>query len=113
VKLNLPYLVADRDRHGNVRHYYRRKGKPKIRLKGEPGSDVFLEQYRLANEGRTPARKVLAGAAAGTLRWLCSEYYKSAAYRSLGHRTQRVRKIVTSARFGTSAPTGRAARTIA
>lgn len=107
MKLDLPYVVADRDRHGNVRHYYRRKGKSKIRLRGEPGSDMFLDQYRLANEGQGPSRKVLAGAATGTLRWLCSEYYKSAAYRSLGERTQRIRRLVLDSICQSKTPAGR------
>jgi integrase len=107
VKLALPYLVADTDRHGNVRYYYRRKGKPKIRVKGEPGSPFFLEQYRLANEGQVPPRTLLAPAAAGTLRWLCAEYYKSAAYRSLGERTRRVRRLVLEGICQSKTPSGR------
>lgn len=52
VKLPLRYVVKDVDRHGNERYYYRRKGFPKIRLKGLPGSREFMETYGSASEGR-------------------------------------------------------------
>lgn len=93
MKLDLPYLVADTDRHGNVRYYYRRKGKPKVRILGEPGSPDFIEAYRRANEGKATPRSKLQPAAAGTLRWLCSEYFRSPDFRSLGPRTQQVRRL--------------------
>lgn len=32
VSVKVKYVVEDKDRHGNVRLYYRRKGHPKIRL---------------------------------------------------------------------------------
>lgn len=44
----LKYVTKDRDRHGNVRFYFRRPGKPKIRLHGLPGSDEFMTAYRAA-----------------------------------------------------------------
>ncbi len=50
---------------------------------------------------------MLAVAAAGTLRWLCAEYYKSAAYRSLGERTQRVRRLVLESIYQSKTPSGR------
>jgi hypothetical protein len=42
------YITKDRDRHGNVRFYFRRPGKPKIRLPGLPGSEEFLAAYKAA-----------------------------------------------------------------
>ena len=48
VRIKLKYVVEDQDRHGNIRHYFRRKGQPKIRLRGIPGSDEFMEAYRAA-----------------------------------------------------------------
>lgn len=32
MRIEVPYLAADVDRHGNVRIYYRRKGRPKVRV---------------------------------------------------------------------------------
>ena len=37
VTLRLRFVVSDRDRHGNVRYYFRRKGEKKVRLHGFPG----------------------------------------------------------------------------
>ena len=42
------YVTRDRDRHGNLRFYFRRPGKPKIRLRGLPGSDEFADVYKAA-----------------------------------------------------------------
>jgi hypothetical protein len=42
------YITRDRDRHGTVRFYFRRPGKPKIRLRGLPGSEEFLAAYKAA-----------------------------------------------------------------
>jgi len=41
---DLKYIMTDTDRHGNVRHYYRRFGR-KVRLKGDPGSLEFHQNY--------------------------------------------------------------------
>jgi hypothetical protein len=45
VKLDLPYLMADIDRHGNRRIFVRRNGR-KIRLREEIGTRAFLEAYK-------------------------------------------------------------------
>jgi integrase len=96
VRLRLKYLVEDMDRHGNVRLYFRRKGQPKIRLPGLPGSDEFMEAYRAARAGlikpvsASPARPQRA--VHGTLKWLCEAYYASAEFKRLDGRTRRVRR---------------------
>jgi integrase/recombinase XerD len=38
VTLRLRFVVSDKDRHGNIRYYFRRKGEKKVRLDGTPGS---------------------------------------------------------------------------
>jgi len=48
VTLRLRFVVSDRDRHGNVRYYFRRKGEKKVRLPGVPGSKEFMDAYALA-----------------------------------------------------------------
>lgn len=45
------WVVRDTDRHGNVRHYFRRPGQKKVRLPGEPGSDRFTQAYHAALRG--------------------------------------------------------------
>ena len=37
--------VEDRDRHGNIRIYYRVKGRPKVRLRGTPWTPEFMAAY--------------------------------------------------------------------
>lgn len=89
----LPYVIRDVDRHGNVRHYLRQPGYRKVRLKGQPGSAEFADSYNEALRSAQPAQKLKAGAP-GTLRWLCTEYQKADAFRSLDERTRYVRRQV-------------------
>jgi len=61
VSLRFRYVVEDVDRHGNVRLYFRRKGQPKVRLPGVPGSDEFAKAYQSALKGAVSLpRKELA-----------------------------------------------------
>src|SRR5437879_3043529 len=97
VKLDLPYLVEDVDRHGNVRVYFRRPGKPKIRLYAAPGTPAFLEEYRraVAGDATTPAKLRRSGqASSGSLRWLCIEYCGSSEFKGLGPSTRHARKLI-------------------
>lgn len=97
-KIELRYTYEDTDRHGNVRIYVRRPGMKKVRLRKTPGTQEFLEEYHNALAGRLePAageRPVRAPAGKGTLRWLCEQYYRSAEYKRLEPRTQRVRRLI-------------------
>jgi integrase len=107
VSIKLRYVVEDVDRHGNVRLYFRRKGKTKIRLYGLPGSDAFMAAYKEALAGLhekperpSPVQKV----ARGSFRWLCEEYFRSAEFKQLDDRTQLLRRRVldrTSLAHGT------------
>jgi hypothetical protein len=49
MRLNLPYLMTDRDRHGNERVFVRRFGR-KIRIRAQPGTTVFVNAYTAALE---------------------------------------------------------------
>lgn len=94
----LRYVYEDVDRHGNVRVYFwRGKGHPKVRIRSAPGSVAFSEEYAAAlaasetpptPEANDPLRPPLHG----TLRWLCVEYMKSAAFKGLDPRTQSGRR---------------------
>ncbi len=94
MKVDYPYVIPDTDRHGNVRLYYRRNGKRKIRITGEPGSPEFLRQYEFARDGKVVTRPMISAPSKGTFHWLCQEYYRSTDYRSLGKRTRHVRRLV-------------------
>jgi integrase len=83
MRLNLPFLVEDPDRHGNVRLYVRKKvdGKfKKERIRSHPGSTIFMAEYQAALE-RLKAGNHHSKAPTirqGTLGFLIEEYKKHA-----------------------------------
>jgi hypothetical protein len=90
--------IEDRDRHGNVRIYYRAKGGPKVRLRGTPWTPEFMAEYEGA-KGEAPAAKA-KGITPGTWRWLCTRYFAECAdYLRLEGRTKRVRRGIIEATF--------------
>lgn len=95
-KLRLPqYVVADTDRHGNVRLYFRRKGQPKVRLPSPAGSVAFHAAYTSALAGHQPPAKVKREPVpAASIQGLCNAYYKSAAFTKMDARSQRVRRSI-------------------
>jgi integrase len=90
------FLVEDVDRHGNVRIYFRRKGRPKLRLTGMPGTAAFDEEYQRAFGGElnSPSASRHGCAMPETMRWLCEQYYASAAFQLLAASTRHVRRKV-------------------
>jgi hypothetical protein len=88
------YLVEDVDRHGNVRIYFRRKGRPKIRLRELPGTAAFDAEYQRAFSGelKPPSAHQHTLAMPGTMRWLCAQYYASPKFQSLAASTRKVRR---------------------
>lgn len=83
VKFNLKGVVEDKDRHGNVRLYFRAAGKKKVRLRETPGSAEFHEEVRCAREcipyastWSMPKSTVHTAASRGSLLWLCQEYFR-------------------------------------
>jgi integrase len=97
MKVNLPYVIPDTDRHGNVRYYFRRPGQPKIRILGDPTSQAFIEQYYLVRDGKVAPKQAkprLERSASGTFRRLCEEYYVSSEFGQLGKSTAHVRRLI-------------------
>lgn len=92
MKIDFPYLVQDTDRHGNVRYYYRRKGRPKVRITAAPGTPDFSAQYTAAHGGKIVERPAPAKAGEGSFWWLCQQYFKSPTFKLLGKQTQRRRR---------------------
>jgi integrase len=90
--------VEDRDRHGNIRIYYRAKGRPKVRLRGTPWTESFMADYEVAKGNPMPtARK---GITPGTWRWLCVRYFAECTdYLCLDPRTKYVRRGILEATF--------------
>ena len=86
-----PGCVEDRDRHGNIRIYYRAKGSPKVRLRGTPWLGEFMAEYEAAKAETAPSLR--KGINPGTWRWLCVKYFTECAdYLRYDDRQKRVRR---------------------
>ncbi len=96
-----PGCVEDRDRHGNFRIYYRRRGFPKVRLHGTPWTPEFMLAYDAAKKLAAPARGVLARPTLpNTWSWLCLQYFVDCTeYKLLDARTRHVRRQILEATF--------------
>jgi integrase len=97
VRVDLPYLMADKDRHGNDRLYVRKHGKGKVRIRETPGTAAFTKAYAAALErldieehGNTRGART----APGTLRWLAEGYFASAEFKGLDKKSQATRRLV-------------------
>lgn len=104
MKFALRYVYKDRDRHGKERIYFwRGKGHPKIRIKEAPGTPAFAEAYQQLISDDAAAEPELNDPlrlpVPGTWRWLCVEYFKSAAFKELDPETQRPRRRVLENTF--------------
>src|SRR6266566_4915055 len=90
--------VEDRDRHGNLRIYYRAKGVTKVRLRGTPWTSEFMAAYDEAKSGAPKPTRSSIGV--GTWRWLCVKYFAECAdYKRLDPRTRHVRRLILESTF--------------
>ena len=96
-RIRLPYLASDRDRYGNIRYHVRVPGQPKIRIRGEPGSEEFMEAYREALTARTRPTPAKGKEVKESFGWLCQQYYQSEPFKSLSESTRRVRRNLLEA----------------
>jgi integrase len=88
-KIRLQYIHEFVDRHGKVRRYVRLPGRKRVPLKGAPGSDEFMESYRVALAGEAPRIEVGASRTRpGTVNAAVIGYFNSMAFRSLSPATQ-------------------------
>ncbi len=106
MQIDTKYLIKEKDRHGNVRVYYRKKPGPRIRIREKEGTPEFLRAYVLASQGKStdpraieranrPVNPRLKLPQPGTLRDLIVRYYKAPEFwKELDPRTQRVRKLI-------------------
>jgi integrase len=97
-KLELRHVNAFRDRHGRLRHYFRRPGHRAIALPGDVGSAAFMDAY--AGALASTAAPVSVGAErvkAGTIAALIATYYGSAEFASLATVTQQSRRTILDA----------------
>jgi integrase len=78
--VKLPYVKVYRDRHGKVRHYFRRRRQPDVPLPGAVGSEQFMQAYQAALNAQSirPSRHAI-----GTLAKLVEDYYRSVEFTNL------------------------------
>src|SRR4051812_25763813 len=93
--IRLRYVDRFVDRHGHVRHYFRRPGGRRIALPGMPGSDDFMAAYKaaLAGENVRVAELKVRGEP-GTFSRLAAQYFVSPDFLRLRTRTQYVYRLV-------------------
>ena len=100
MRLNLPYLMADIDRHGNKRLFVRRFGR-KIRIRALPGTAAFATDYSAALEalesGASPRQTPRGRAPAGTLGWLAASYFAAVEFTGLPKVSQSTRRGIIEA----------------
>ena len=99
-RIRLPYIHAFRDRHGKVRHYFRRDGK-RVPLPGLPASNDFMTAYQAALTGVTTHKKQIGEerSVPGTLQALISAYLdcspgSTSPFKALAPETQRTRRNI-------------------
>jgi integrase len=101
-KLALKFVNTFRDRHGRLRHYFRRRGGKTIPLPGLPGSEEFMQAYQaaIASAGAAPQDIGASRTQPGTIDALVVVYYRGA-WTSLDAGTHRIRRPVIE-RFRTA-----------
>jgi len=88
-KIDLPYVQTFRDRYGKARHYFRRRGCPRVALPGAPGSREFLSAYAAALERAPKTAPVKRPVQPRSINALVVEYYRSADFIALRDSTKR------------------------
>lgn len=94
LKVDIPNVITDKDRHGNVRVYYRRKGFAKVRLHSPIGSKEFFEELQLAKTTSAAMPHVVRKTEEppGSLGRICLDYFGSLDFKRLGDITGKRRR---------------------
>lgn len=92
-EIDLPYIHAFRDRHGQMRYYVRRKGIPRVRLPGLPGSPTFMEAYQAAFKAEP--QQITRGDPRG-MAALIGSFYKSPGFQNLSPSSKKTYRFVLS-----------------
>jgi integrase len=94
MRLKLKYWHPYFDRHGRLRHYFRKVGQRQIPLPGLPFSEEFLSAYREAAAGLTAKPLGAKLIKAGSVKQLVNTYFHSVTFADLAAETQRTRKNI-------------------
>jgi integrase len=95
-RIRLKHVNSFKDRHGRLRHYFRRRGQKSVALPGLPGSDSFMRAYETALVGDTapPIEIGVGRVKSGTVAALSLAYFNSVAFGNLAKATRRERRII-------------------
>ena len=95
-RFKLRFVNVFRDRHGRLRHYFRRPGCKSVALPGLPGSAEFMETYQAALAGETSPRIEIGASRTkpGTIAALTVAYFNSLAFHSLAPQTKQTRRNI-------------------
>jgi len=94
-KIRLQFVQAFVDRKtGKVFHYFRRRGQPRVRLEGLPGSERFMTRYQAALAAAPIAIGANLRSVPGSVSTAITEYYGSQAFRSLTGGTPAKRRAI-------------------
>jgi integrase len=94
--IRIPYVNTYTDRHGKVRHYFRKRGHKAVPLPGIPGSAEFMAAYQDALGEAAPK---VARQGPGSVGALICEYLKSPAFTDLAPSSKKLYRTVLD-RFG-------------
>lgn len=97
--INLPYIERNKSRYGQIRYYFRRDGRRICRLPDDPDTEEFATAYwkmRDATDrtGANTGGPIHLNTRRGSFRWLCLEYMRRDAFRSLDVTTQAKRRAI-------------------
>lgn len=106
-KIEIPYVQRFKDRHGKIRHYFRKPGCKRVALPGQPGSQEFMEAYQIAEKVARTAGE--ARTMPGSISAVIAAYYESGAWKALQPQTQRTSRLILD-RFRTEYGDAPAAR---
>lgn len=98
MNIKFAHVIADKSRHGRVRYYYRRPGRPKIRLPDDPSSPEFLAAWHAAKAAFVlEPRKQLGRKRSpdGTVAGAIAAYYQHNSFsEALAPSTQAMRRAI-------------------
>jgi integrase len=94
LKTRLPYVHEYRDRHGTVRRYFRKRGHPRVALKGRPGSPEFITAYNAALASLAVHEVGQDRSAPGTVGTAIAAYYRDNSFLALASSTQKMRRAI-------------------
>jgi len=100
--IKLKYILCDRDRHGNVRVYFRKRGLPMVRIREDLETPDFMRAYQkiLKGEVSRAAASIGVPPQPGSWRALCISYFGSVDFTTkLDLVTQRRRRAYLEATF--------------